>query len=120
MVGVDVVGCDESDQGRSCSSHPVCGQHVLVGDIVTFRPEVAVDEDSNICSTVKVFVVRQGAATCCIGFLPRRLLLRSGEFLFKYAVIAEDVRGSSNMQKRRRSTRNKGLLYCRLINGVPV
>nr|CCA16167.1 AlNc14C19G1948 [Albugo laibachii Nc14] len=38
MVGVDVIGCDESDQGWSCISHSVYGQHVHMGDIIIFRP----------------------------------------------------------------------------------
>lgn len=60
ILGVDVVGCDEGTNGRSCISHEICGKYVQTGDILVFRWE-AVPTDAGIEEVIKVFVIRDGS-----------------------------------------------------------
>lgn len=34
---IDVVGCDDEDNGRSCACHVVCGTDLHIGDVLIFR-----------------------------------------------------------------------------------
>ena len=117
VQGVDVVGCDAGDNGRSCVSHEICGNHVHVGDVIVFRWEVVpIEEDME--EVVKAYLIRDGSQTCHIGFLPRRLLKQKGKFVNKMAIVVEDLRTSENSQKRRRSHRNMGIVYCTMLDAI--
>ena len=56
VEGVDVVGCDAGDNGRSCVSHEVCGNHVRVGDVIVFRWEV-VPIEGDMEEVVKAYLI---------------------------------------------------------------
>lgn len=112
--GVDVVGCDAGDNGRNCTSHEVCGTHIRLDDLIIFRWEV-VPIEGDLEEVVKAYLIRDGTQGCHIGFLPRRLLKQKDKYVNKMATIVEDLRCSENAQKRRRSNRNKGIVYCTML-----
>lgn len=117
ILGVDVVGCDEESNGRSCISHEVCGKYVQTGDILVFRWE-AVPIENEIEEVIKAYVIRDGSQECHIGYLPRHLLHQKDKYKNKMAVVIEDLRLSTNFQRRRRSERNKGILYCNMLDAI--
>jgi hypothetical protein len=117
ILGVDIIGCDEGSDGRSCISHEVCGKFVQVGDILVLRWEVIPIGD-DIEEVIKAHVIRDGSQECHIGYLPRHLLRQKERYKNKMAVVIEDLRLSTNFQRRRRSERNKGILYCNMLDAI--
>jgi len=114
---VDVVGCDDGSNGRSCASHVVCGTHLKVGDVVIFRWAVIPFNDEAE-EVIEVYVIRDGSQACHVGFLPRRLVKQKEKFMNKMAIVIEDLRVSENIQKRRRSHRNVGAVVCRMLDEI--
>ena len=114
---IDVVGCDEGSNGRSCLNHDVCGTQIQVGDIFIFRWAV-VPVENEIEEVIKVFIIRDVSQECHIGYLPRRLLIQKDNFKNKMAVVLEDLRRSNNAQKRRKSLRHKGIVVCRMLDEI--
>ena len=111
---VDVVGCDDGDNGRSCASHIVCGTHLHTGDVIIFRwAVIPINDEAE--EVIKAFVIRDGSQACHVGFLPRRLIKQKEKFLNKMAIVVEDLRESDNLQKQRRSHRNVGVVVCRML-----
>ncbi|KAE9246626.1 hypothetical protein PF001_g24608 [Phytophthora fragariae] len=109
IAGVDIVGCDAGDAGRSCTVHDVCGKHLKIDDAIVFRGEAVMADNGDVEYAVKAYVIRLGAQLCHVGFLPRRLLRQRTAYENKMATVVEDLRKSDNSQKRRRSERNKGI-----------
>ncbi|ETN13991.1 hypothetical protein PPTG_22285 [Phytophthora nicotianae INRA-310] len=62
--GVDVVGCDLAEGGRSCVAHEACGKHVKVGDVLLFREEVDDQGDNRLGYCLKAYLIRDGSQTC--------------------------------------------------------
>ena len=53
---VDVVGCDDGDNGRSCASHIVCGTHLHTGDVIIFRwAVIPINDEAE--EVIKTFIV---------------------------------------------------------------
>ncbi|KAE9293091.1 hypothetical protein PR003_g24591, partial [Phytophthora rubi] len=101
ISGVDIVGCDVGDGGRSCTTHEICGTELKVDDVIVFRAEVVAVEGEGLEHVVKAHVVRLGAQLCHVGFLPRRLLRMKDAYANRMAIVVEDLRKSDNSQKRR-------------------
>ncbi|KAG1709585.1 hypothetical protein DVH05_020235 [Phytophthora capsici] len=122
VQGVDVVGCDVGDGGRSCGTHDICGQHLKVDDTIVFRAEVVCVDEGDINGDLeyilKAYVIRGGSQACHVGFLPRRLLRKRAVYNNKMATVVEDLRTSENSQKRRRSERSMGIVRCLLLSDV--
>ncbi|ETN01128.1 hypothetical protein F441_18609 [Phytophthora nicotianae CJ01A1] len=92
--GVDVVGCDLAEGGRSCVAHEACGKHVKVGDVLLFREEVDDQGDNRLGYCLKAYLIRDGSQTCHVGYLPRRLLIQRAAFNRQFATVVEDLRHS--------------------------
>lgn len=118
IPGVDVVGCDDGDGGRSCATHDVCGQYLKVDDVLVFRGEVITAEGGEVEYVLKAYVIRSGSQACHVGYLPRRLLRLSAAYENKMTTVVEDLRKSDNSQRRRRSERNKGIVRCLMLTDV--
>ena len=101
----EIFGCDKNQGTRSCNLHETCGSVLSINDVVVFR----FDEPSN---AVKVYLTINGTESCHVGFLPRFMLRRKGEFVDFYFKIIEDFRYSVNFAKRQRSIMNGGVLLC--------
>jgi hypothetical protein len=114
-LAIDIVGLDKGDHGRSCCSHDACGFSVDVNDIIVLRDEV-VEQDGVLEEVVKAFVVREGAPTCHVGFLPRRCLRAKDKYLNKYYTVVQDLRCSESVTDRRRSKEHYGIVKCLALN----
>ncbi|KAE9179388.1 hypothetical protein PF002_g27828 [Phytophthora fragariae] len=88
IAGVDIVGCDAGDAGRSCTVHDVCGKHLKIDDAIVFRGEAVMADNGDVEYAVKA---------------------QRTAYENKMATVVEDLRKSDNSQKRRRSERNKGI-----------
>ena len=115
ICAVDVVGCDIGEGGRRCTTHAICGSHVQLNDVLVFRDQVEAEEGGELVHVVKAYTVRDGSQLCHVGYLPRRLLSQRAKYVNKFATVVEDLRISSNAQKRRRSERAGGILRCMLL-----
>jgi hypothetical protein len=118
LQDVDVVGCDEGTNGRSCLNHDVCGSQIQIGDILVFRWKVIPTDNDEIEEVIKAFIIKDGSQECHVGYLPKRLLIQKEKFKNKMAVVLEDLRSSNNAQKRRRSLRHKGIVVCRMLDEI--
>jgi hypothetical protein len=83
-----------------------------------FLGEAIIDEDDQLEYVVKAFVIRSGAQTCHVGFLPRRLLRMKAAYEKKMATAVEDLRKSEHSKTRRRSERNIGIVRCLMLTDI--
>jgi hypothetical protein len=114
----EIVGIKNATNGRSCSAHLVCGEHLRAGDLIRFRSMV-VDVDGDTERAVAAVRILDGTETCIVGFLPRSIVKRRGaEFPPKYAQIIELYDESDNPVLRRKSNQNFGVASFRMLDDI--
>ena len=111
-VSFDIVGINESNNGRSCEIHECCGCLVVPHLVVRIRAiQVAVQNDPDIVESpaLACFHVTGGVDGCQVGFLRRHLLRYKDEYDGRLAQVVE-VYGdhSERPGDRAKACRNRG------------
>ena len=90
---IEIVGCDDGKNGRSCFFHEVYDKHIQVDNVIVFCWEVISIHDK-LEETINVYVIRDGTQPCHIGFLPEKLLKNKMTYINKIAIVVYDLRKS--------------------------
>ena len=65
---IDIIGCNDGDNGRSCAYHVVCGTNLHIGNVLIFRwAVIPINDEAE--EVIKAFVIRDGSQACYVGFL---------------------------------------------------
>ena len=128
LKAVDIVGCSSGAGTRTCTTHEVCGESILLNDVVVFRLEVVHSysamfdgsdaEQEGLCEVLKVYRIVGTEQRCHVGFLPQRYLKRKTIFNGKTALITEDYRTTYSKSRRERSNRHKGVVKAVLLEHI--
>jgi hypothetical protein len=118
-IVIDIVGVEESNCGRSCERHDVCGDHLGLDAVVCLRQVQIVKENSREEKAVAAYMVTEGVDSCRVGFLPRQCLKHAEKFDGKLAQITEFLSESDSPHCRRLSHRNRGIVRAVIITGGP-
>jgi len=96
---VEVVGTGESQRGRSCGEHNVCGGTALarVGSYVCFGKARFAWRDGKEEDIVEVFHVEEGRKTCKVGYLAQHLAFYADRYDGLCARITEVYSGDQTV-----------------------
>jgi len=113
---LEIVGLDHHTNGRSCTAHDCCGEHVEVGDVVRLVKTVVTYNDMPE-EAVKCVKVVNGVDTCTVAFIPRSLmgLEKVQNHLNKFAQVVELYVTHTNSYKRAKSKQNYGMAAIELL-----
>jgi hypothetical protein len=117
---VEIVGTGESQRGRSCGEHNVCGTALVrVGGYVCFGKARFAWRDGTEEDVVEVFHVKEGRKTCKVGYLAKHLAFRADRYDGLCARITEVYSGDrtvcDNTAKRLKFHRNIGCCVAVII-----
>jgi hypothetical protein len=86
---VDVVGIGESQRGRSCNKHRVCGSQLREGRYVCFRKTRFAWRGGDEEDVLEVFHLESGIMGCKVGYLPKHLAARADRYDGLCACVVE-------------------------------
>ena len=106
----EIVGLLSDTNGRSCTLHGCCGEHVQVGDTLRLVACVVTikDEPEN---AIKVVKMEDAIDSCTVGFVPRvqATLPKVKSHLNKFVQVVELYMESTSPYKRAKSHGNRGM-----------
>ena len=109
---VEVVGIGESQRGRSCDKHYVCGSQLREGSYVCFRKTRFAWRGGAEEDVLEVFHLDSGIMGCKVGYLPKHLAARADRYDGLCARIAEiyssDRTRCTSVAKRQKYHRGVG------------
>ena len=109
---VEVVGIGESQRGRSCDQHRVCGLQLREGSYVCFRKTRFAWRGGAEEDVLEVFHLDSGIMGCKVGYLPKHLAARADRYDGLCARIAEiyssDCTLCASVAKRQKYHRGVG------------
>jgi hypothetical protein len=109
---VEVVGVGESQRGRSCSKHRVCGSQLREGSYVCFRKTQFAWRGGDEEDVIEVFHLDSGIMGCKVGYLPKHLAARADRYDGLCARIVEiyssDRTRCASVAKRQKYHRGVG------------
>ena len=70
-ITVEIVGLEQTNNGRSCEQHSACGFSLEEDDVIRLRKVQVLDEHGYEESAIAAFRVSDGIDSCRVGFLPR-------------------------------------------------
>jgi hypothetical protein len=118
-VDLEIVGLNSHSNGRYCSVHAVCGDHVRVGDVLRLV-ETVVTVDGHLEDAVKLVKITDGGEGCTVAFIPRLQInlpiVRRN--INKFCVVKELYKNSTNTYKRTKSHRHIGMAGVVLLNEI--
>ena len=79
-ASISIVGIVESNRGRSCTEHEVCGVIVKKGLVVRFRVVKLYPMTTNEEIAIAVYSIHEGHDVCRVGFLPRHFIKLAAQF----------------------------------------
>jgi hypothetical protein len=93
----DTIGIARGESGRSCESHEVCGEHVAVGDWVTFKL-VVIEVDGDEEEAINAINILYGTESCRVGFLPCQFVhgRRNKEVVNKFGQVLDFYKDSNH------------------------
>jgi hypothetical protein len=121
LPNLEIVGLFESNNGRSCCQHEICGRYVRNGDLLRLSNTiVTINEKTE--PAVKLVKVQDGADTCTVGFIPRSFagsdrVMRS---INRFCQVVELYSDSDSKTKRKLSHHNRGMASVVLLDDIPV
>ena len=109
---IEIVGLNSCTNGRSCSLHPICGESVMVGDVLRLV-ECVVTVNSETKTAVKCVKVIDGIDTCTVAFVPQVIakLEHVQAHLNKFVQVVELYGEAENSFKRSKSMASCALLH---------
>jgi hypothetical protein len=109
---VDIVGIGESQRGRSCNKHHVCGSQLREGSYVCFRKTRFAWRGGDEEDVLEVFHLDSGIMGCKVGYLPKHLAARADRYDGLCARIVEiyssDRNRCASVAKRQKYHRGVG------------
>ena len=114
---LEIVGLLSSTNGRSCTVHGCCGDHVGVGDVLRLV-ECHVTVKGTVEKAVKCVKVVNGIDTCTVAFVPRALmnLPQVQNNLNGFVQVSEVYADSKNWYKKNKSHTNSGMASVELLD----
>lgn len=112
---VELYGLYGSSNGRYCERHAVCGECVVVGDILRLKRTVVKINDK-LEHAIKFVNIVDGCEKCTVGFVSKSLIDEYLCQINEFFEVVEIYREASNSFKRRKSCINKGMALCRKID----
>ena len=70
---LEIIGLDSNTNGRSCTAHDVCGEHVAVGDALCLVRCIIAHNDVDEVA-IKCVKIIDGVDTCTVAYVPRILM----------------------------------------------
>ena len=117
---LEIIGLHSPTNGRSCTLHQCCGDHLQVDDIVCLKKTV-VTVDGKTEEAIKCVLLLQGREACTIGFIPR-VHMKSYKIMSYVnthaAQIVELYDDSDNSDKRKKSQRNLGMAAAVFLDDI--
>ena len=117
MKDREILGLTEGSQGRSCTSHRVCGKHLRENDLLKLKKAV-VEFESGLVKLLKVVKIQDGVETCTVGFLNSKED-DWDKLDIEFAQVTELYEDSENSYKRKKSKRLTGMAAIVLLNTIP-
>ena len=114
LVGssVEIVGINESQRGRSCDDHVICGQSLKRGSYVCFCVERFNWRGDKEEDVISVYLLKNGVRTCKVGYLPKHLAVRAHRYDGLCARVSEIYSGNilqcPSVAKRQKHHRKEG------------
>ena len=119
---LEIVGLHASNNGRSCSVHPCCGDFLKVGDLLRLV-KCIVTVDGELQDAIKCVRIVDGADSCTAAYVPRSMVKRVSEKILNelnsFVQVLELYDVSESSHKRRKSHFNKGMASCIFIASIP-
>jgi hypothetical protein len=112
----EIIGSASGESGRSCESHEVHGDHVVVGDLVKFKL-VVIEVDGEEDEAIKI---RDSMKSCHVGFFPRHFVhgRRKEAVVNKFGQVLNLYKDSNDMNKKRKNRRIFGVASFHLLDGI--
>jgi hypothetical protein len=110
-VIVDIVGTEESSNGRSCKKHACCGCVLGINVVVRFRVvqlERPGDKEQPKAYAIAAYHVTEGIDSCKVDFLRRHLLRYKEEYDGCIAQITEVMSDKSDSPSDRAKYKRNG------------
>ena len=118
---LEIVGLNGSGNNRSCCQHECCGNHVLKNDVLRLvRTMVTINDKTE--EAIKLCLIREGAMTCTVGYVPRNYLklAKVRKQITRYCQVVELYSESNNSYKRKLSHRNLGMASVAFLDEIPM
>lgn len=113
---VEILGIKESNNGRQCQRHLICGETVSVGSLLLLKPVVVLNQQSQAEYAISAVLMTNGIEDCTVGFLGKEFHFFRNQYEHKLVEIIEVLNHSSNTEHRRRCHVNRGIAVGILIS----
>ena len=116
MNAIEIVGLCSDTNGRSCEIHQICGESVILGDVLHLKRTV-VTYKGQLKDAIKAVSIVDNAEKCIVGFVPHSLVdtVIKQNLYEQFIEVIELYDQSSNSFKRCKSHKNKGMALCNFI-----
>jgi hypothetical protein len=118
---LEIVGLSASTNGRSCTRHTKCGNHVHIDDLLRLV-KCVVTINGRAEEAVKLVKVEEGSDCCTVAFVPRvsSKLPKVQQNINRFVQVVEIYNDSDNTHKRRMANQNHGMASVAFIDDIPV
>jgi hypothetical protein len=112
----EIVGLFQSNNGRKCNLHQICGEHLVAGHIVELIPIKVTIQENESEKVMKVVRIIDNAHRCTVGFVPtvQSKIVANRVQQRKFAIVNDIYKYSLNTYKVSRSERLCGMASCLL------
>jgi hypothetical protein len=119
-LDLEICGLANSSNGRACSIHNVCGNCVVVGDVLRLR-EVVADINGEPELAILLVKIVEGRESCRVGYVPRMQakLPIVMEQIGRFCMVTELYKDSFNTYKRRKDNSMMGAGLAVLLDTIP-
>ena len=116
-----IVGLNSSTNGRSCTRHDKCGDHVCVGDVLRLvRCVVTIKGEPE--EAIKLVKIEDATDSCTVAFIDRVSASNPKviQNINKFAQVVEIIKDSTNTHKRRMAKQNYGMATIFFLDDIPI
>jgi hypothetical protein len=119
-LDLEIVGLLSHTNGRSCTQHNICGENVMVGDVLRLVKTV-VTVNGVAEEAVKCVRISDGIDSCTVAFVPRNLhnleIVKNN--INSFVIVKEIYADSDNTYKKRKANKNFGMAGVVLLREIP-
>ena len=118
---LEIVGLYACSNGRSCSRHETCGQHVKVGNVLRLV-KCVVTIKGRAEEAVKLVKIQDGCDSCTVAFVPHvfTTLPKVTRNINKFVQVIKIYKDSENTHKHHLSNQNHGMASVIFLDAIPV